>query len=510
MFCFQCQETFANTGCISRGVCGKSAAVANLMDELIRQLKLIALTRKPDRQLGRFIIRSLFMTVTNTNFDENILQKQLDKAVELTGEHLILLPAGVLSCKHGDIRSLRELLIYGLKGIAAYAEHAAVMGKEDDGIYDFCFQALAASARENDADNLLDLILEAGSIAVKTMDLLDRAHTEKFGIPEITAVKTGVGSRPGILVSGHDLPDLLELLEQSKNSGIDIYTHGEMLPAHAYPELKKYPHLYGNYGNSWYLQHREFTSFNGVILLTTNCITPVQESYRRRIFTTGMAGYPGIPHIADRQYGEAKDFSRLIESAKRCPPPEPLENGTVFTGSGHAQLLVLAEKLAEAIRSGAVKRLVVMAGCDGRDPHRRYYREVAENLPPDTIILTAGCAKYRYNKVVNGEINGIPRVLDAGQCNDCYSLAVIALKLKEIFQVADINDLPVSFDISWYEQKAVAVLLALLHLGFKNIRLGPTLPAFLSPAVASMLIKTFDIKCIGDPQTDISAMLCGN
>ena len=509
MFCFQCQEACRNTGCTLAGMCGKKAETANLMDEIVHQLKLIALTRNADRQLGRFIVKSLFMTITNVNFNNAALQKQLDEAIKLAGENQEKLPIGVLACENEDIRSLRELLTYGLKGIAAYAEHAAVLGKEDDRIYAFCFKALESAATETDSEKLLAVILEAGDIAVKTMALLDRANTENFGNPEITTVKTGAGNRPGILISGHDLLDIKELLEQSKDAGIDIYTHCEMLPAHYYPELKKYPHLYGNYGNSWHLQNKEFASFNGPILMTTNCIISVQDAYKNRIFTTGSAGYPGVPHIADRKNGKQKDFSEIIELAKKCKAPDALEDGTITGGFAHAQLFALADKVVEAVKSGAIKRFVVMAGCDGRQKERQYYSDVAKNLPKDTVILTAGCAKYRYNKLVTGDIGGIPRVLDAGQCNDCYSLAVIALKLKEVFGVNDINDLPISFDISWYEQKAVAVLLALLYLGFKNIRLGPTLPAFLSPNVAKILVETFDIKGITDPQADINAMMCG-
>ena len=509
MFCFQCQESCRNTGCTIAGMCGKKAETAHLMDEIIRQLKLVALTRNVDRELGRFIVKSLFMTITNANFDNGALQRQLDEAVKLTGKNPLQLPAGVLACENEDVRSLRELLTYGLKGISAYAEHAEVLGKEDDSVYAFCFKALQTAATEEDTGKLLAVILEAGEIAVKTMALLDQANTEAFGNPQVTAVKTGVSNRPGILISGHDLLDLKELLEQSKDAGIDIYTHCEMLPAHYYPELKKYPHLYGNYGNAWHLQNKEFASFNGPVLMTTNCITPVQDAYKDRIFTTGAAGYPGVPHIADREEGKQKNFSAIIELAKKCKAPEELENGTVTGGFAHAQLFALADKVVEAVKSGAITRFVVMAGCDGRQKERQYYSDVAESLPEDTVILTAGCAKYRYNKLVTGDIGGIPRVLDAGQCNDCYSLAVIALKLKEVFGVKDINELPISFDISWYEQKAVAVLLALLHLGFKNLRLGPTLPAFLSPNVAKLLVETFDIKGITDPQTDIKAMMAG-
>ncbi|MDD3886226.1 MAG: hydroxylamine reductase [Victivallaceae bacterium] len=509
MFCYQCQETAKNSGCNIAGVCGKKAEVANRMDQLLQQLKVLARTHKADNKLGLFVVQSLFMTITNANFDEARIAAQIEKAKELTGPTEVSAPLGVLSAENEDIRSLRELLTYGLKGIAAYADHAAMLGKEDNTIYEFVFKALSAVAEDITASELTNLVLECGSVAVKTMALLDAANTETFGNPQITEVKTGVGKRPGILISGHDLLDLKELLEQSKDAGIDIYTHSEMLPAHYYPELKKYPHLYGNYGNAWHKQNVEFATFNGPILMTTNCITPVQESYRNRIFTTGMAGYPGVPHIADRTGGKAKDFSKLIALAKQCPPPQELENGVIVGGFAHNQVLALADKVVAAVKSGAIRRFVVMAGCDGRQTGREYFTEVAKSLPPDTIILTAGCAKYRYNKLAFGDIGGIPRVLDAGQCNDCYSLAVIALKLKEVFGLADVNKLPLSFDIGWYEQKAVAVLLAVLSLGFKNIRLGPTLPAFLSPNVAKLLIETFDIKGIGDAKTDIEMMLEG-
>ncbi len=509
MFCFQCQETVRNTGCTAGGVCGKNMELANKMDELIHRLKLLALTKQPDRKLGRFTIQSLFTTITNANFDEARIDERIREAEALTGPTSATAPLGVLSCGDEDLRSLRELLTCGLKGIAAYAEHAAVLGYEDDAIYEFMFKALAAAARDLSADELTALVLECGSVAVKTMALLDSANTGTYGNPEITPVKTGVGTRPGILVSGHDLRDLKELLEQSADAGIDIYTHSEMLPAHAYPELKKYPHLYGNYGGAWHRQNVEFAAFNGPILMTTNCITPVQPAYRDRIFTTGMAGFAGIPHIAERRDGKPKDFSVIIERAKNCPPPTPLEDGTVMTGFAHAQVLALAGKVVEAVKSGAIRRFVVMAGCDGRQAVRSYFTEVAEKLPGDTVILTAGCAKYRYNKLPLGEIGGIPRVLDAGQCNDCYSLAVIALKLKEAFGLEDVNRLPLSFDIAWYEQKAVAVLLALLSLGFKNIRLGPTLPAFLSPGIVKVLSEAFGIRGITDPATDVDAMMEG-
>ena len=510
MFCYQCQETAKNTGCTLAGVCGKKAPTANLQDELVQQLKILALTHQPNRELGRFITESLFMTITNANFDDARFTAQIAKAKTLAGNTTATAPLGVMSCDHEDIRSLRELLTYGLKGVAAYADHAAILGQEDDDIYAFMFKALAAMTRDLPANDLIGLVLECGNIAVKTMALLDAANTGAYGNPEITKVKIGVGKRPGILVSGHDLLDMKELLEQSANAGIDIYTHGEMLPAHYYPELKKYPHLYGNYGNAWYKQNTEFASFNGPILMTTNCITPVQDSYKNRIFTTGQAGYPGVPHIADRKNGQPKDFSGIIALAKTCPPPAQLEDGEIVGGFAHNQVLALADKVVEAVKAGAVKRFIVMAGCDGRQKGREYFTQVAADLPKDTIILTAGCAKYRYNKLNLGDIGGIPRVLDAGQCNDCYSLAVIALKLKEVFGLDDVNQLPLSMDIAWYEQKAVAVLLALLALGFKGMRLGPTLPAFLSPGVAKVLVETFGIKGTTEPAADIAAMMSGN
>ncbi len=510
MFCYQCQETAKNTGCTLAGVCGKKADTANLQDALIQQLKVLALTHQPNRERGRFIIESLFMTVTNANFDDARFAANIAKAKELIGSTAATAPLGVLSCANEDIRSLRELLTYGLKGVAAYAEHAAILGKEDDDIYAFMFKALAALTKDLPANDLIGLVLECGNIAVKTMALLDAANTGTYGNPEITKVKTGVGKRPGILVSGHDLLDMKELLEQSAHAGIDIYTHGEMLPAHYYPELKKYPHLYGNYGNAWFKQNTEFASFNGPILMTTNCITPVQDSYKNRIFTTGMAGYAGVRHLADRKNGQPKDFSAIIALAKTCPPPTPLEDGEIVGGFGHHQVLALADKVVAAVKAGAIKRFVVMAGCDGRQKGREYFTQVAANLPKDTIILTAGCAKYRYNKLNLGDIGGIPRVLDAGQCNDCYSLAVIALKLKEVFGLDDVNKLPLSMDIAWYEQKAVAVLLALLALGFKGMRLGPTLPGFLSPGVAKVLVETFGIKGTTEPGADIAAMMSGN
>lgn len=510
MFCYQCQETAKNSGCTIQGVCGKKADTANLQDKLIQQLKIIACTLKPSLELGRFICNSLFMTITNANFDDARINKQIAEAQKLLGGKTCDAPLGVLSAENEDVRSLRELLTYGLKGIAAYAEHACVLGKEDMSIYEFMFKALAGMTKNLSADELIALNLECGNVAVTTMALLDSANTSTYGNPEITKVKIGVGNRPGILVSGHDLLDMKELLEQTKDQGIDIYTHGEMLPTHYYPELKKYPHLYGNYGNAWFKQNTEFATFNGPILMTTNCITPVQESYKNRIFTTGMAGYPEVPHIADREPGKQKDFSAIIKLAKTCPAPTEIEKGEIVGGFAHNQVLALADKVVEAVKSGAIKRFVVMAGCDGRHKSREYFTDVAKKLPEGTIILTAGCAKYRYNKLELGDIGGIPRVLDAGQCNDSYSLAIIALKLKEVFGLDDVNKLPLSFDIAWYEQKAVAVLLALLALGFKNMRLGPTLPAFLSPGVAKVLVETFGIKPTADADSDVAAMMAGN
>ncbi len=493
MFCFQCQETSGNHGCTVNGMCGKKAATANLQDELIQHLKMLACLNAPSRELGRFVTESLFMTVTNANFDDAMILAQIQETQKLLNGAEVTAPLGVLSCENEDLRSLRELLTYGLKGIAAYAHHAYVLNYEDDAIYEFIFKALKALTEELGADALIALNLECGNVAVKTMALLDSANTETYGNPEVSEVRLSVGTRPGILVSGHDLRDLKDLLEQTKDAGIDIYTHCEMLPAHSYPELKKYPQLYGNYGNAWHLQNKEFASFNGPILMTTNCITPVQNSYKDRIFTTGAVGYPGIPHIADRKAGGMKDFSAIIALAKKCPPPTPIEEGTIVGGFAHNQVLALADRIVEAVKNGAIRHFVVMAGCDGRHKSREYFTRKAAALPHDTVILTAGCAKYRYNKLNLGDIGGIPRVLDAGQCNDCYSLAVIALKLKEAFGLSDVNDLPLSFDIGWYEQKAVAVLLALLALGFRGIHVGPTLPAFLSPGVAKVLVEKFGI-----------------
>ena len=509
MFCYQCQEAAKNTGCTIQGMCGKKEDVAGLQDQLLQRLKRLALTQPCDDANGLFVMQSLFMTVTNANFDAERIQGQIDQADAMIGSTSPDVPCGVLSTEDENVRSLRELLTYGLKGLSAYADHAAVLGSTDPSIYAFAFKALAATTEEHTVDELVALVMECGDTAVKAMALLDAANTSTYGNPEITVVKTGVGTRPGILVSGHDLKDIHELLEQSADAGIDIYTHSEMLPTHYYPEFKKYAHLVGNYGNGWHKQATEFASFNGPILMTTNCITPVKEAYKDRMFTTGMAGYPGLKHIADRPEGGAKDFSEIIALAKTSPAPTSLEDGEIVGGFAHNQVLALADKVVDAVKSGAIKRFVVMAGCDGRMKDREYFTDVAKQLPADTVILTAGCAKYRYNKLDLGDIGGIPRVLDAGQCNDSYSLAVIALKLKEVFGLDDVNDLPISFDLGWYEQKAVAVLLALLSLGFKGIRVGPTLPAFLSPAVVNVLVENFDIKPTGTVEEDIAAMMAG-
>ncbi len=537
MFCFQCQETFHNTGCTQNGMCGKKGDTANLMDVLIYALKGIAVATEKSgepvsNENGAFMIGALFTTITNANFDPARIAANIKKALEIrdaikvksaadqsdllnwTGKTVEDFQAkapsvGILAQENPDVRSLHELLIYGLKGISAYADHAKMLGFEKPEIYQFIVKALASTTKVLSVDEMVALVLECGHMAVTTMALLDEANTSTYGNPEITQVDIGVGKRPGILVSGHDLRDMFDLLEQTAGQGIDIYTHSEMLPAHYYPKLKKYPHLAGNYGGSWWHQSVEFGPFNGPILMTTNCIIPVGAAYKDRIFTTGMAGYPEVKHIADRVDGKPKDFSEIIALAKTCPPPTELETGKIVGGFAHNQVLALADKVVEAVKSGAIKRFVVMAGCDGRHKERSYFTDVANALPEGTIILTAGCAKYRYNKLNLGDIGGIPRVLDAGQCNDSYSLAVIALKLKEVFGLDDVNKLPLSFDIAWYEQKAVAVLLALLALGFKGIRLGPTLPAFLSPEVAAVLVKTFDLKLITEPQADVEAMMAG-
>ena len=540
MFCYQCQETAGNAGCKVRGVCGKDDRTAILQDLLVHTFKGISLVvessmeEKAVLEAGRLIAKGLFMTITNANFDEKkfaaiieeslkmreTLKKRLDYkgpsqdcvTYSVSGIDEMIKKGsevGVLSTENEDVRSLRELLIYGMKGMAAYAEHAFVLGYEDPAIYKMFIKGLASTRKDLSVDEMTALVMEEGNVIVTTMALLDKANTETYGSPEMTKVSIGTGKNPGILISGHDLKDMEELLKQTEGTGVDVYTHSEMLPANYYPAFKKYSHLAGNYGNAWWKQDKEFASFNGPILMTTNCITPVKDSYRDRFFTTGQAGYPGVPHIADRPEGGKKDFSKIIALAKKCPPPEEIETGSIIGGFAHAQVIALADKVVDAVKSGAIKRFVVMGGCDGRHKTRNYFTEVAEKLPKDTVILTAGCAKYRYNKLDLGDIGGIPRVLDAGQCNDSYSLAVIALKLKEVFGLDDINKLPISFDIAWYEQKAVAVLLALLALGVKGIRLGPTLPAFASPNVLKVLIDNFDIKATDTADRDVELIMAG-
>ena len=542
MFCYQCQETAKGTGCTIKGVCGKSDKVSNLQDLLIYAIKGIAILQEKGAQSDRanhFVIEGLFVTITNANFDDakiisyisealevrDELKKDLqDKGVELGELHdaatfilgsdeEILAKSeagevGILATENEDVRSLRELITYGLKGMAAYAEHALNLGKENKDIYKFISKALVATLDDTlSADDLVALTLETGKFGVDTMALLDEANTSAYGNPELTEVNIGVKNNPAILISGHDLKDLEELLDQTKGTGVDVYTHGEMLPAHYYPFFKKYDNFVGNYGNAWWKQKEEFEAFNGAILFTTNCIVPPKASYADRVYTTGASGYPGFVHIPDRVEGEVKDFSQVIEHAKRLPSPTEIEKGKIVGGFAHAQVFALADKVVDAVKTGAIKKFFVMAGCDGRMKSRDYYTEFAEKLPADTVILTAGCAKYRYNKLELGDIGGIPRVLDAGQCNDSYSLAVIALKLKEIFELNDINELPIAYNIAWYEQKAVIVLLALLHLGVKNIHLGPTLPGFLSPNVANVLVETFGIAGIGTVDEDLEMFL---
>ena len=539
MFCYQCQETARGTGCDVRGVCGKTEEVAKLQDLLIYTLKGIAhvVTRsKLDvaelDELNYQMLNSLFMTITNANFDGDAIEKQIYKMLafrdnlrEKTGlgnlhdaalfqvnsRQAMLDKAatvGVLATKDEDIRSLREMITYGLKGMAAYAEHAKNIGKENPEINAFIYEALAATLDDSlTVDDLVALTLKTGEHGVKVMALLDEAHRWRFGNPEITEVQIGVRKNPAILISGHDLTDLEQLLEQTKGTGVDVYTHSEMLPAHYYPAFKKYEHFAGNYGNAWWKQTTEFETFHGPILFTTNCIVPPRkEEIRQRIFTTGSAGYPGCKHIEADENGK-KDFSEIIALAKTLPPPEEIETGSIVGGFAHNQVMALADKVIEAVKSGAIKKFFVMAGCDGRMKSREYYTEFAQKLPKDTVILTAGCAKYRYNKLNLGEIGGIPRVLDAGQCNDSYSLAVIALKLKEAFGLDDINKLPIAFNIAWYEQKAVIVLLSLLYLGIKNIHLGPTLPGFLSENVAKVLVDKFGIAGIGTVDDDIEMFM---
>ena len=540
MFCFQCQETAKGTGCILKGVCGKNATTARYMDLLlfvVRGISVVADQLRENnvpvaRKVDSFVVDALFCTITNANFDDESIVRRIDDGLQMrdilkaqAAARGVSLPAvdelewtgereayddkaatvGVLREKDEDLRSLKELIVYGLKGMAAYLEHAMRLGHDDESIHRFMQHTLAQTATGNlSAAEWTALALKTGEVGVQTMALLDRANTTAYGHPEMTSVDIGVRHRPGILISGHDLHDLEELLEQTRDTGIYIYTHGEMLPAHYYPAFKKYPHFAGNYGNAWWRQREEFASFNGPILFTTNCIVPPLHNaeYKSRMFTTNATGFPGCKHIGNGADGH-KDYSEIIEMAKTCQPPTEIEHGTIVGGFAHNQVLQLADKVVEAVKSGAIRKFIVMAGCDGRMRGRDYYTAFAESLPKDTVILTAGCAKYRYNKLPLGDINGIPRVLDAGQCNDSYSLAVIALKLKEVFGLQDLNELPIVYNIAWYEQKAVIVLLALLSLGVKDIHLGPTLPAFLSPNVAKVLVENFGISGIGTVDEDL-------
>ena len=542
MFCFQCQETAGNKGCTLQGVCGKKPEVAQLQDLLVWTTKgLCAVTSRLrdkgkaiDRETNHLITQNLFITITNANFNPSAIAKAIEKTLAVKETLLSQLKnesklpdaatwtgdkdsfstkaatIGILSSMKidEDIRSLRELITYGLKGLAAYMKHANVLLFDDPKLDAFIQRALASTIDDSlSLDALVTLTMETGKAGVDVMALLDKANTSRYGNPEITKVNLGVRNNPGILISGHDLKDLEMLLQQTEDAGVDVYTHSEMLPAHYYPAFKKYPHFVGNYGNAWWKQREEFESFNGPILMTTNCIVPPLENakYADRLWTTGTAGLNPKRHIPG-EYGEKKDFSPIIAQAKKCPPPTELETGTIIGGFAHNQVLALADKIIGAVKSGAIRKFIVMAGCDGRMKNREYYTEFAKRLPNDTVILTAGCAKYKYNKLNLGEINGIPRVLDAGQCNDSYSLAVIALKLKEAFGLNDINELPISYNIAWYEQKAVIVLLALLYLGVKNIHLGPTLPAFLSPNVTNLLISKFGIAGIGSIEDDIKLL----
>ena len=544
MFCYQCQEASKGIGCTIKGVCGKDDVTANRMDLLMFVMKGIAVVAEKLRANGtpattanHFITEGLFSTITNANFDVNSISARVTEGLKLRNDLIgkavaagIALPkleelswngneseyesksasVGVLRESNEDVRSLKELVIYGLKGMAAYAEHASKLGFEEEDIYAFIQHALAATTRTDiSADELTALVLETGSFGVKTMALLDKANTTSYGNPEVTKVNIGVGKNPGILISGHDLKDMEELLAQTEGTGVDVYTHSEMLPANYYPAFKKYKHFVGNYGNAWWKQREEFESFNGPILFTTNCIVPPLSgaSYKDKVYTTNAAGYPGFKHVPARKEGGTKDFSEIIEVAKKCAAPTEIEHGEIIGGFAHNQVMQLAGQVVDAVKSGAIKKFVVMAGCDGRMKTRDYYSDFATQLPKDNVILTAGCAKYRYNKLPLGDINGIPRVLDAGQCNDSYSLALIALKLKEVFELQDINELPIVYNIAWYEQKAVIVLLALLSLGVKNIHLGPTLPAFLSPNVANVLVEKFGIATIGEVDEDIELFM---
>ncbi|MGN8817620.1 hydroxylamine reductase [Oribacterium sp. HCP28S3_H8] len=537
MFCYQCQETAGGKGCTIQGVCGKKPEVAAMQDLLIYVTKGLSVVttelrkegKKVAKEVNHFVTMNLFITITNANFDKDAIADRVTETLKLKAELLKELapetvnalhsaarwqgtPAeypmmaasvSVLATENEDIRSLRELIIYGLKGLAAYEKHANALMQDNEEVDAFLQRALAATLDDSlTVDDLVNLTLETGKFGVDGMALLDKANTSAYGNPEITEVDLGVRKNPGILVSGHDLRDLEMLLEQTQGTGVDVYTHGEMLPAHYYPAFKKYPNFAGNYGNAWWKQKEEFEAFNGPILMTTNCVVPPLDSYKDRLWTTGATGVPGAKHI-DAAYGETKDFSALIAQAKTCPAPTELETGKIVGGFAHEQVFALADKVVDAVKSGAIKRFIVMAGCDGRMKSREYYTEFAEKLPKDTVILTAGCAKYKYNKLNLGDIAGIPRVLDAGQCNDSYSLALIALKLKDIFGVDSINELPIVYNIAWYEQKAVIVLLALLYLGVKNIHLGPTLPAFLSENVAKVLVDNFGIAGIGTVDDDL-------
>lgn len=539
MFCNQCQETLNVKGCTKNGVCGKKGEVADLQDRLLYVLKSISFYNMKARESGlneeatdRFLLDGFFATLTNTNFDKQAIESYIKKGFEIRDSIKAKLPAGTLPAKEAlpaiatvtpeniekidvavhstqneDVRSLRELLTYGIKGMAAYAHHAYILGYKDEAIFEFIEKGLVATTDDSvGVEALIGMVLECGQKGVSVLALLDRANTETYGNPEPTAVNIGVRGNPGILISGHDLKDLEQLLEQTKGTGIDIYTHGEMLPANSYPAFKKYNNFAGNYGNSWWRQNEEFEKFNGPILMTTNCIIPPRESYRNRIYTTGVVGFEGLLHIYEKEDG-TKDFTPLIEQAKTSKPPEQLESGTIIGGFAHEAALSVADKIIDAVKTGKISRFMVMAGCDGRHKERAYYTEFAKALPKDTVILTAGCAKYRYNKLDLGDIGGIPRVIDAGQCNDSYSLVVIAQKLAEAFGLKDINELPVSYNIAWYEQKAVLVLLALLSLGIKNITLGPTLPAFVSPNVLKVLVENFNIRPNTTVEEDMKVLM---
>jgi len=544
MFCYQCQETAKGTGCTIAGVCGKKEDVANMQDLLVFVAKGVSvyadLGRKNDvisEKADKYVFEAMFTTITNANFDKNAIIKKIKEGFGVRAELKKTLeerkgsiPAnlhsctswqadeteferksqlvGVLSIENEDIRSLKELLTYGIKGMAAYAEHASNLGYKNNDVFEFMHRGLAATTKDLSVDELVGMVLECGKHGVNVMALLDKANTETYGNPEITEVNIGVKNNPAILISGHDLKDMERLLQQTDGTGVDVYTHSEMLPAHYYPAFKKYKHFVGNYGNAWWKQREEFETFNGPILFTTNCIVPPHSNatYKDRIYTTGSSGLPGAIHISEDANGK-KDFSAIIEHAKKCASPTEIETGKIVGGFAHNQVIALADKVVDAVKSGAIKKFFVMAGCDGRMKDRDYYTQFAGQLPKDTVILTAGCAKYRYNKLELGDIGGIPRVLDAGQCNDSYSLAVIALTLKDVFKLNDINELPIAYNIAWYEQKAVIVLLALLHLGVKNIHLGPTLPGFLSPNVANVLVNNFGIAGITEPAKDIEMFM---